>query len=280
MTFKKPSIGSVVTRVNELTEIGATDALSLSPFSSAGRRRVLVLGGASDARALSARIVADPRLSGVVSLAGRTSAPAPYDLPMRVGGFGGAEGLARYLKEERVTHVVDATHPFAARISANARAACAALNVPLLALTRPPWRKAPEDCWMEVADNAAAAFALGPAPRRVFLTTGRQGVGDFRAAPQHDYLLRVIEPPNAEELPPHCEVIYGRGPFALEEELALMREKRVDIIVTKNSGGALAYPKIEAARALRLPIVMIARPEPAGVATTHDLDKVMAFLNA
>ncbi|MGD9657231.1 MAG: cobalt-precorrin-6A reductase [Methylocystis sp.] len=250
-----------------------------SPVSAAiERRRALVLGGSSEARLLATRIAADQRLQGVISLAGRTSAPLAHDLPTRTGGFGGVEGLTRYLLDARISHVVDATHPFAARISANARAACAAAGAPLLVLTRPPWVAAPGDRWTEVADNAAAVRALGDAPRRVFLAIGRQGVADFRVAPQHEYVLRVIEPPNADDLPPSCEVIFGRGPFALEDEIALMRDRRIETVVTKNSGGALAYAKVEAARRLELDVVMIARPASGDAATTHDIDAAMAFL--
>lgn len=249
-----------------------------SSSSDASPRRVLVLGGTGEARALAARIAADARFCGVLSLAGRTSAPLAQPLQTRVGGFGGAEGLARYLADERIERVVDATHPFAARISQNARAACAAHGAPLLTLTRAPWTPAPGDRWIDVADNETAARALGEAPRRVFLTIGRQGVADFRAAPQHDYLLRVIEPPAAQDLPPRCDVVFARGPFSVDDEIALMREKRIDVIVTKNSGGAQTYAKIEAARRLGLPVVMIARPAAAGVATTHDLDAAIAFL--
>ncbi len=268
-----------MTRASGLTEIGVRDALSASVFSSAAPcRRALVLGGSSEARLLATRIAADPRLQGVISLAGRTSAPLAHDLPTRIGGFNGVEGLTRYLLDERISHVVDATHPFAARISANARAACAAACAPLLVLTRPPWVMAPGDRWIEVVDNAAAARALGDSPRRVFLAIGRQGVADFRCAPQHDYVLRVIEPPNAGELPPRCEVIFGRGPFALNDEIALMRDRGIETVVTKNSGGALAYAKIEAARALGLEVVMIARPASGDAATTHDIDAAMAFL--
>ncbi len=241
------------------------------------RRRILLLAGTSEARALAGRIAADSRFDAVASLAGRTSAPAPLALPTRVGGFGGVEGLKRYLVEERMTHVIDATHPFAAQISANAQAACGALGLPLIVYAREPWRSAPGDNWIEVADNAAAALALGESPRRVFLTIGRQGVGDFCAAPQHAYLLRVIEPPEASELPPNCEVFSARGPFTREDEIALMRERRIDIVVSKNSGGALTYAKIEAARALGLPVAMIT-PARAGVSVVHDLDAVMALL--
>lgn len=245
-----------------------------------GRRRVLVLGGAAEARALAKRIALDSRLDGVVSLAGRTSAPAAQDLPVRVGGFGGVEGLARYLAEEGVERVVDATHPFAARISANAQAACARLGVPLIAYTRPPWTRVAGDRWTDVPDNAQAARALGAGPRRVFLTIGRLGVADFRAAPQHDYLLRVIDPPERDELPPRCDIIAARGPFDLDGEMALMREWRVEVVVTKNSGGAATYAKIEAARRLGLEVVMIAPPPRLGVAVVHELDAAMAFLTA
>lgn len=241
------------------------------------RKRILLLAGTSEARALATRLAAEQGCDAIASLAGRTSAPMALALPTRVGGFGGVDGLKRYLDEERITHVIDATHPFAAQISANAQAACAALALPLIACARAPWRPAPGDHWIETADNAAAAQALGATPRRVFLTIGRQGVGDFRAAPQHDYLLRVIEPPAASDLPPSCQVICARGPFTRDDEIALMREKRIDIVVSKNSGGALTYAKIEAARELGLPVVMI-QPPPRGGAVVHDIDAVMALL--
>lgn len=241
-------------------------------------RRILLLAGTSEARALAARLAANPACDAVASLAGRTSAPMTLALPTRVGGFGGVEGLKRYLLDARITHVIDATHPFAAQISANAQAACAALGLPLIGYAREPWGAAPGDKWIEVADNADAAKALGEAPRRVFLTIGRQGVADFRAAPRHHYLLRVIERPEADDLPPSCEVISARGPFALEDEISLMREKRIDIVVSKNSGGALTYAKIDAARALGLPVVMIQPPARVGVTLLHDIDAVMAAL--
>lgn len=253
-----------------------TDSLVAHP---AKHPRILLLAGTSEARALAARL-AQEGYDAVASLAGRTSAPAPLALPTRVGGFGGVEGLARYLADNRITHVVDATHPFAAQISANAGAACAALGLPLVAFGRAPWRPEPDDRWIEVADNAAAAAALGSAPRRVFLTIGRQGVADFRAAPHHDYVLRVIDAPDPDDLPPNCALIYARGQFAREDEIALMRARRIDVVVSKNSGGALTYAKIEAARALGLPVVMIAPPPRAGVAVAHDVDAVMAFLTS
>ncbi|MCX7898796.1 MAG: cobalt-precorrin-6A reductase, partial [Methylocystis sp.] len=187
--------------------------------------------------------------------------------------------LADFLLAERIDCVVDATHPFAETISENARRACEVKGVPLVVLARAPWKKSAADRWIEVGDGAAAAKALGAAPRRVFLAIGRQGVAVFRAAPQHDYLLRVIETPDDNALPPRCELIVGRGPFSVDDETRLMRDKRIDVVVTKNSGGPLTYAKIEAARALSLPVVMIAPPVRRGEKNVvHDIDAVMAVL--
>ena len=251
---------------------------ALARPTPARRTQVLLLGGTHEARRLAERIAATPQISGVASLAGRTSAPLPQALPTRIGGFGGPEGLADYLKQQSVTHVIDATHPFAAQISINAREACARTGAQLLRLTRAPWRRTPDDNWIEVTDTAAAARALGEKPRRVFLTIGRQGVAAFRAAPQHHFLLRVIDPPEDAHLPPDCTVIADRGPFTCESESALMRAHNIEILVSKNSGGSLTYAKIEAARRLRLSVVMISPPVIDGVRVTHDLDAAMAFL--
>jgi precorrin-6A/cobalt-precorrin-6A reductase len=240
--------------------------------------RVLVLGGTAEARALARRIGADPRLDGVVSLAGRTGEPLPQDLPARIGGFGGVEGLVRFLSDNAIDKVVDATHPFAARISANAQAACARLDLPLVAYARAPWTPVAGDRWTCVANNAEAAQALGEEPRRVFLAIGRLGVADFRAAPQHDYLLRVIDPAPPEDLPPRCETIRARGPFDLTGETALLRERRIEVLVSKNSGGPATYAKIEAARRLGIAVAMVAPPPADGAAVVRDLDAVMAFL--
>ena len=243
-------------------------------------RRVLVLGGAAEGRKIAARIAGDARFEGIVSLAGRTAAPHGQALPTRVGGFGGAAGLARYLVEARIDAVVDATHPFAARISENARRACADMRVPLVRLARAPWRRRDGDRWTEVADNAAAAAALGAVPRRVFLTIGRQGVGDFRAAPQHDYLVRAIDAPDPGELPPCARLLLARGPFDLAGEMALMREARVDVVVSKNSGGDATFAKIETARRLGLEVVMIDRPPQSDAPQADDVEAAMAFLGA
>lgn len=247
-------------------------------LQNTGCRRALILGGTGEARALAEMLSAEPRVDAVLSLAGRTSAPREQGLPTRVGGFGGAEGLTRYLVAERIERVVDATHPFAARISANARAACGALGLPLLRLTRAPWRREEGDRWIEAADNAAAAAALGADPRRVFLTIGRLGLGDFLIAPQHHYSIRTIEPPSAADLPPDCELIVDRGPFTVESELSLMRAARIDALVTKNSGGDQTYAKIVAARALAIDVVMIAPPAGENARVVHDIEAARDFL--
>ena len=194
----------------------------------------------------------------MLSYAGRTEHPSAQAIPVRVGGFGGVEGLADHLKREGVTHLVDATHPFAARISANAIAAAARAGVPLLALTRPEWVEGPGDRWIRVADTEQAIAALGTDPARAFLALGRQTIGDFAKAPQHFYLLRFVDAA-APTLPRH-HLVVDRGPFTLAGELALLRDHRVEMIVAKNAGGSGARAKLDAARKLGLPVVMIDRP--------------------
>ncbi len=206
-----------------------------------------------------ARALAAAGVDAVYSLAGRTAAPSAPPLPLRLGGFGGAEGLAAYLGAEAVTHVVDATHPFAARISRNALAACAATATPLLALERPPWMPAPGDRWTHVPDMAAAAAALPQAPACVFLAIGRQEIAAFAARPQHRYLLRLVDPPEAP-LPLRAEVILARGPFTEAGDLALLRDRGIGIVVAKNAGGTGAVAKLHAARALGLPVILVDRP--------------------
>jgi precorrin-6A/cobalt-precorrin-6A reductase len=241
--------------------------------------RVLVLGGTSEARALAARIARKPQIHAVMSLAGRTSAPLDVGLPTRVGGFGGVDGLARYLVEAGIDRVIDATHPFASQISANARAVCAELKLPLAAFGREPWRAQAGDRWIEGANLDEAPKALGGGPKRVFLTIGRLGVGAFRSQPQHDYLIRTIEPPEFCDLPPRSALLFARGPFDKEAEIALMRERRIDIVVTKNSGGASTYAKMEAARELGLEAIVIAPPAYPEVQRLADIDAAMAFLS-
>ena len=202
----------------------------------------------------------DPRIDAVLSYAGRTENPAPPPIAWRVGGFGGIDGLKHYLVAEKIARVVDATHPFAAQMSAHAVAACAAAAVPLLALERPPWQRGPGDHWIEVDDLPAAAEALGAVPRRVFLGIGRLHLETFAAHSQHAYLVRLVDPPRAPLPLPDAEVIVARGPFDRAGDRAMLTNFRAEIVVARNAGGDEASAKIDAARDLALPVVMVRRP--------------------
>lgn len=220
--------------------------------------RILLLGGTTEASAL-ARLLAGAGLDAVFSYAGRTAAPVGQPLPLRIGGFGGAEGLADYLRAEPISHVIDATHPFAAQMSRNAIAACAATGTPLLALQRPAWSAGPGDRWTHVPDIAAAAAALPDQPARVFLAIGKQNLDAFAGRPHH-YLLRLVDPPEGPLPVPDAEAVIARGPFTVEGDKALLRAHSITHLVAKNSGGAGAEAKLIAARALHLPVIMIDRP--------------------
>jgi precorrin-6A/cobalt-precorrin-6A reductase len=241
--------------------------------------RLLILGGTTEASALAAAIAGRDGVEPILSLAGRTR-PAPAPIPMRVGGFGGVEGLRAYLEATRIDAVVDATHPFAAQMSRHTAEACAAAEVPLLAFTRPPWRQTSGDIWIEVDTMAEAAQALGVPPRNVFLTQGRQQLAAFASAPQHRYLVRAIERPDEIDDLPHHRLILARGPFRLADEEALMREEHIEFIVAKNSGGEATYAKIEAARNLALPVVIVRRPAKPPVAHTESLTDVLEWIDA
>ena len=220
-----------------------------------GGARVLILGGTTEAAALARG------LSGVgviTSLAGRTRAPAALPGEVRVGGFGGAEGLAAYLEERGITAVVDATHPFAATISRHAEAACRLRPTPRLILARPAWTRQPGDRWIEVDDMAAAVAAIS-AGARVFLTVGRQELTAFASRTDAWMLARVIDPP--EQPIDGVTLVTGRGPFDLEAERALLAEHGITVVVAKNSGGEASYPKLAAARELNIPVIMVRRPE-------------------
>lgn len=206
-----------------------------------------------------AKALADQGIAGVFSYAGRTGAPVTQPLPQRVGGFGGVAGLVDYLRAEAITHILDATHPFAARMSAHAVEAARITGLPLLALERAPWQPMAEDRWHLVPDMAAAAEALPEAPARVFLAIGRQNLEVFAAKPQHHYLLRLVDAP--ESLPlPQTEAVVARGPFTLDSDLALLRAHRISHIVAKNAGGSGARAKLDAARLMGLPVILIDRP--------------------
>ncbi|HEX4768698.1 MAG TPA: cobalt-precorrin-6A reductase [Lichenihabitans sp.] len=239
--------------------------------------RLLILGGTTEASALARHLAGRRDIAPVLSLAGRTERPTLPPIPCRVGGFGGIEGLAAYLRAEAIAAVIDATHPFAARMSAHAAAACTETGVPLAAFTREGWDARLGDDWTSVVDLDAAVEALGEAPRRVFLTSGRLGLAAFRAAPQHDYLLRSIDPPPEADRPSRCEVVLGRGPFDVAAESALMRRHGIEILVTKNSGGDRA--KLDAARSLGVPVVLVERPAAIGGTTFTTLDAVLAWID-
>lgn len=221
--------------------------------------RALILGGTSDASLLAAEI-ARAGIDAVYSYGGRTRAPADQPLPTRIGGFGGVSGLADTIRREGITHVIDATHPFAAEMSRNAVEACAETGTPLIALERAPWTRAPGDSWIEVGDVAAAAATLPEASANVFLAIGRQHIASFASRPQHTYTLRFVDPPEAP-LPFAADVIVSRGPFTLDGELGMLRRREIAWIVARNSGGDGARAKIDAARMLGLPVVMISRPQ-------------------
>lgn len=217
--------------------------------------------------------------AAVLSYAGRVAMPKAQPLPVRVGGFGGVEGLATYLRTQRVTHVVDATHPFAARMSGNAVAACAAAGVPLAALTRPPWQAEAGDRWTHVADVAAAVAALAGPARRVMLALGRMHVDAFLGQPQHHYLLRFVDTPAAAPALPHHDLVVDRGPFTIEGDRRLMAAHRTDLVVCKNAGGSGAQAKLIAARALGLPVMLIDRPA-LPTRTAYDrIDDVLNWLD-
>lgn len=240
--------------------------------------RILILGGTSEARALAQRVAGGDAYQATLSLAGRTRNPWLPPIPFRIGGFGGVDGLRDYLAAEAIEAVIDATHPFAVQMSDNARQACAAAQIPLAVLTRPEWVAQEGDRWIVVDDIEAAVDALGDAPRRVLLTHGRLGFAAFARRPQHDYLVRTIDRPDDLELLPKHRLMLERGPFDTAAELRLLRDERIDVIVSKNSGGAATYPKIEAARELGLAVVMIRRPRSEAVAELFDVESVMAWL--
>lgn len=242
--------------------------------------RLLILGGTTEASRLATRLADMDDVAAMLSYAGRTEVPADQPIPVRIGGFGGVEGLSRYLVDNAIDLMIDATHPFAARISDNAARAAAATQVPLVVLTRKPWVRTEGDRWTEVADNSAAIDAIGPAPARIFLTIGRLGVGDFRAAPKHHYLIRTIDAPADADLPANHTLILARGTFDLDAEIGLMRGHGIDVLVTKNSGGAATYAKIAAARALHLPVILIRPPVRPSVPTVYTVDDCLEMIRS
>jgi precorrin-6A/cobalt-precorrin-6A reductase len=239
--------------------------------------RALLLGGTGDANALAQALVR-ARIDAIYSYAGRTQIPLPHALPTRIGGFGRASGLADYIRQARITHVVDATHPFAAEMSRHAVEACATTNTPLIALERAPWTRTPGDHWIDVPDIDAAVAALPDTPARVFLAIGRQHVGPFAAKPQHGYTLRFVDAVDGALPLPNAKVIVSLGPFTLEGDRELMASRRINVLVARNSGGNGARAKIDAARELGIPVIMITRPVLPERPRATSVEAVMAWL--
>jgi precorrin-6A/cobalt-precorrin-6A reductase len=238
--------------------------------------KVLILGGTAEAGELAARLAGDDRLETVTSLAGLTRLPSAVAGATRRGGFGGPDGLASLLKSEGYDALIDATHPFAARIAANAAEAASRAGVPRLKLLRPPFERSPALKVVEVADMLAAAEAL-PEGARVFLAAGRREIAAFASRQDLWCLVRMIEPPVVGEALPPGEVILGRPPSDPDAEAALMREHRIGWVVSKDSGGR-ASAKIEAAARLGLPVVLVARPAQPPGQTVPDVDSAVAWV--
>ena len=238
--------------------------------------KVLVLGGTTEGRALAAACASTSGIEVISSLAGRTSAPLLPAGVVRIGGFGGVDGLAAYLREQGIAAVVDATHPFAATMTAHAVAASARAGVPLLVLRRPGWTEQPGDAWHRVPGLADAAASVAGLGERVFLTTGRQSIGAFADVDACWFLSRSVEPP-VPPLPKRIEVLLDRGPFTPAGERSLLARHRIDVLVSKDSGGSTA--KLDAARERGLPVVLVDRPPlPPATETVHTVAAALAWL--
>ncbi len=236
--------------------------------------RVLVLGGTAEGRALAAEL--HPVVDVVSSLAGRVPDPALPVGAVRIGGFGGIGSLRCWLRDQHVDAVVDATHPFAATITAHAAQACAELNMPLLVLHRAPWD--PGAARVVATDGEAAKIVAQQAFRRVFLTTGRSGAAAFAGSGAW-FLIRAVTAPATEILPRRHRLVLSRGPYRYDDEYALLHEHRIEVLVTKNSGGDMTRAKLNAAAALGIPVVMVARPPlPDGVTTAGSVDEAAAWV--
>lgn len=239
--------------------------------------RVLLLGGTTEASAL-AKALADQAVDTTLSYAGRTRNPVAQPVPTRIGGFGGVDGLTRYLRDHAITHLIDATHPFAAQMSLNAHAASAAAGIPLTRFERAPWQAQAGDDWRHVPDLSAAVNTLPDTPAIIFLAIGKQHIAGFAAKPQHRYILRFVDRPDAPLPLPDAQVIVARGPFDVAGDTALMRDHSVTHIVAKNAGGTGAEAKIVAARSLGLPMIMIDRPSLPQAHISRGVEDALAWL--
>ena len=254
----------------------STDVIGAS--SGSVPLRVLILGGTSEAYEIARRLADINGLRVTSSLAGRVGQPRMPGGLVRIGGFGGVDGMIAFLHDEKIGAVIDATHPFASQISANAEAACRQAGVPLIAFARAPWTMHEADRWHPVPDMEHAAAYVAPRASRVFLAIGRQRLDAFASCSKSWFLVRAIDPPSVP-LPANMMLLLARGPFQVDDELRLFRDHAIDCVVAKNSGGTATYAKIEAARLLRIPVVIIDRPKSHPVATVDDLDHVVAHLH-
>lgn len=241
------------------------------------KKRILILGGTSEAIALAVALLQYPHLEITTSLAGRTQKPAVPGL-VRSGGFGGTAGLIDYLQGQQVHALVDATHPFAAQMSWNAAAAATAIGIPHLMLVRPPWQKAEGDRWIEVEHNAAAAATLLGLANRAFLTIGRQELAVYAFLKETWFLMRMIDPPASDAVIPNGLLLLARGPFSLADERSLLSRHRIEALVSKNSGGEATYAKIIAAREMNLPVVMVQRPSMPETAKAETIPEAVCWL--
>ncbi len=233
-------------------------------------KRLLILGGTGDAAQLATQTINIPGLETITSLAGRTNEPGAIASPIRTGSFGGKTGLAEYLQTMKIDLLIDATHPFAAQISWNAAHAASTVGIPSLMLVRPAWARDRQDNWIEVESIDRAVAAIPATAARIFLTIGRQQLAPFATLTDRWCLMRSIDPPATDIPLPPGKILLDRGPFSLAQELQLLKDQRIDAIVSKNSGGEATYAKIIAARELKLPVVMVQRPMmPEGKQVEH-----------
>lgn len=242
-------------------------------------RRILILGGTGEGNRLAAALVDRPDIAAISSLAGRTAEPVLPPGEVRIGGFGGTEGLAEFLRERSIEALVDATHPFARRISANAAQACARTGIPGAVYSRPPWPQEAGDIWLDAADMEEAAEMASERGGTVLLTIGRQELQPFERARSGRFLVRAIEAPHPLPALPGLQMLLARGPFGLDQERRLLRDEGVTLVVTKNSGGAATHAKLQAARELGIPVVMVRRPAPSGLPVMHGIDELLAWLD-
>jgi precorrin-6A/cobalt-precorrin-6A reductase len=256
---------------------GHTVSMPGNAHTSHPMKRILILGGTADARHLAGKLAS--RHDVTLSLAGRTENPVAQGVPVRTGGFGGAEGLAAYLADNGIDLLIDATHPYAARISANAAKAARLADIPAIALRRPAWVEMPGDRWTLVDSAAHAATLLGGRPRRIFLALGRQELAPFEGVPGHSYLIRSVDPVEPPLAVPDATYILARGPFSEADDHALLAKHGIDAIVAKNSGGDATYGKIAAARQLGVEVFLIKRPPLPDMPSGASVEEVLRLVD-